>query len=96
MTTTKLYVDTSINVQKSRIDALDTNGIIDLINSLDATQAQDILTKTIALTSELNNEISRATAAEAILLDRVTQLEFNLDKLYRYLFNSNSSIDLSR
>jgi hypothetical protein len=87
LTTAKAYTDTSVNVQKERIDLiLDGSAtnldqfkeIVTLVNSLDATQAQDILTKTSALTTSINSEISRATTAEASLKKKS---EFQIDVL---------------
>jgi hypothetical protein len=75
-TSDRSYADTIVNVQKSRIDTIldgsttDLNQfqeIVSYINSLDATQAQTIITSNATITSNLNGEITRATTVEASL-----------------------------
>lgn len=86
-TTNQAYTDTKVNAQKARIDAMlegtttdldQFKEIVSLVNSLDATQAQDILTKTSTLSTSLNSEILRATTAENALKKK---LEFQIDVL---------------
>jgi hypothetical protein len=86
-TTNQTYTNTKVDEQKVRIDnilsgaslSLDSlKEVSDLCNALDATQAQDILTKTTTLTNSLNAEITRATTAEA---DLKKKAEFQIDVL---------------
>ena len=83
----KEYTDNKVKDQKDRIDAIldgstgDLNQfkeIVTLVNSLDATQATDILTKTSTLNTNLSNEVSRATTAESTIIRKA---EISMDIL---------------
>jgi len=79
------FATTKVDEQKLRIDAILNNAgttldslkeISDYAQALDGTQAQDILTATTTLTTNLSNEVSRATAAEA---DLNKKMEFEIE-----------------
>jgi len=83
----KQYTDDKVKDQKDRIDAIldgstgDLNQfkeIVTLVNSLDATQATDILTKTSTLNTNLSNEVIRATAVESSIIRKA---EISMDIL---------------